>query len=226
MTARWLSEPDRPTDLPWFFDAPWEAANGRHNHTFIRRHGSTGSQVTVSHELSTLGQCGPDALRQVLYGNHFANPQEMTGLAQRYDTHEPNAVNVLDAGGFVGLCSAWLLGWGPRTICMVSPDGDPPSLGGECCVAVMDWRYAVRIANIDATSPEFDARSWLSQAALRIPSVRCNESLRPIFYINRDVQARLKDYGPGDPLVSSDLSAFRGIPIRVVDELRSDEARV
>ena len=234
MTAQWLCEPERITDLPWFFDAPWEAANQRNSHKWIACATGCNNHVVTSYAVGRLAPAGKDALRQLIYGNPVAQDMaghrqtEMVGLATHFASRDPeeaqNAVNVLDAGGTHNLSSAWLIGWGPRTVFMVSPDGDPVSYSGECCVAVADWRYVVRIANIDAALPELDVLMWMCEAVLHLPKSGSSENVRPIFYVNGDVENRIKDRFPeiGTPYYGS----FRNIPIRRVDELRSDEARV
>ena len=233
MTAQWLSEPDRQTELPWFFDAPWETANCRDHHKFlIRGTDDARGRATAFYGLSVLARCGGEMLRQVLYGDSRANPDEMMGLTPQFIRigGAQNAVNVLDAGGVEpGLCSVWLIGWGPRTVFMASPDGAPPSLGGECCVVVADWRYVARIANINATDPMLDILSLFSLAALQLPAMRRDVQLRPIFYVNEDVDKRLADVGRSLAVsagLAANLSSFRNVPIRVVRELRGDEARV
>ena len=228
MTARWLSDPGRPTELAWFFDAPWEAANQRRWHKYNVL--ATSSPIRMMSGVLALSAPAKDVLRQVIYGNPVAQSvagqplTEMMGLAPMFASRDPgdaaNAVNVLDAGGTSNLCSAWLIGWGPRTVFMVSPDGDPPSLEGECGIAVADWRYVVRIANIDAVSPNFNALAMMAMASIRLPRLTCDENLRPMFYVTKDVENRLKDD------VSKHVERFSGVPIRVIEELRSDEARI
>lgn len=238
MTAKWLSEPDRPTDLPWFFDAPWETANERARHLFVVRGGQTDGLVCTFHASSRLAKVDRRTfLRQVLYGDPTVNEREMIGLSRHYGTRDAaeaqnavkaqSAVNVLDAGGDAArpLCSIWLLGWGPRTIFMASPDGQPPGMFGECCVVVADWRYAVRVAHVDAASPDFDPLEWMVSAIHRLPTAQRSDSLRPIFYVNGDVEGRIAD-AVGNRLDGPYRCHLRGIPVRRVDELRSDEARV
>lgn len=242
MTAQWFSEPHRPTDLPWFFDAPWDVANQRDRHQFIYRAGQTrdlpgspASKVTASFGVTTLARPSERGfLHQLIYGDPSLNdprvsPPEMCGLARHYSSRDPaeaqNSVNVLDASGTNNLCSIWLVGWGPRTLFMVSPDGQPPHYGGECCLCVADWRYVVRVANTDAVAPDFDVLGWLAKASLQVPSLGPSERVRPIFYVTGDVENLLSD-AIGSRADGPYVGYFRNIPIRRVDELRSDEARV
>lgn len=123
--------------------------------------------------------------------------------------------------------------------------------GGLC---PQDWRYASRIANIDVTNAGLagpsapDLFALMAQQVLLMPTLGKNQSgitrvdapsdpspgIRPVFYVNRtirhwmDVQAmrdrnvllRITDYA-GMP-----VDGYRGIPIRVVDQLLTTEARV
>ncbi len=123
--------------------------------------------------------------------------------------------------------------------------------GGLC---PQDWRYAVRAANIDVTNAGLaganaaDLFAQMAQMLLMPPHLGKGTSgitktdavnepspgIRPVFYCNRsirhwmDVQAmrdrnvllRLEDYA-GMP-----CDAYRGIPIKIVDQLLTNEARV
>lgn len=118
----------------------------------------------------------------------------------------------------------------------------------------MDWRYGSRLANLDVTSSGLagsnppDLFALMAQMMYLFPTLGKNQSgitktdapteptpgLRPVFYANRtlrhwmDIQGmrdrnvllRITDYA-GIP-----CDSFRGIPIKVVDQLLNTEARV
>lgn len=118
----------------------------------------------------------------------------------------------------------------------------------------MDWRYGARVANIDVTTAglagpnPYDIFAGLAQVMFLPPHLGKGTSgitktdavddpapgIRPVFYVNRtvrhwmDVQAmrdrnvllRIEDYA-GMP-----VDGYRGIPIRIVDQLLTTEARV
>jgi hypothetical protein len=104
-------------------------------------------------------------------------------------------------------------------------------------LVVRDWRGNVRIANIDksnlvAESGAADILKLMTSAVHKLPSGTMGA--RRAFYVNRtvatmlDIQAQNKanvwmtvGMEEGQPKVS-----FRGIPIRTVDMLQADEARV
>jgi hypothetical protein len=192
-----------------------------------------------------------------------------------------NALNVMDGLGTANAnTSIWLVGWGEETIFGIFPKGSKAGLTfedkgdvvpgfdaagnrfeaytswfrHECGLAVKDWRYAVRIANIDVTAAGLaganaaDLFALLSKAVVRLPKMARNQSgivktdapsepapgIRPAIYMNRtsreyaDLQA-IRDrnvlLGPRD-YAGEPVTSFRGIPIRVCDVLLNTEARV
>src|SRR6266702_2008141 len=113
-----------------------------------------------------------------------------------------NAVNVLDAGGTGSSnTSLWLIGWGEETCFMVFPKGSKAGLlfenkgdivpaydsngnrfeaftswfRWEVGLCVRDWRFVVRIPNIDVTTAGLagpnapDLFALLSKAVVRLP---------------------------------------------------------
>jgi len=178
-----------------------------------------------------------------------------------------NAQNILDGGG-VGSdnSSVWLVGWGENTICGIFPKGSKAGLIHEdfgevtvevtagvagnrmrayqerfqwkAGVALKDWRYVARIANIDisnlvAKSSAADLVELMIKATHRIPSLTM---CRPVFYMNRscfqmlDIQRR-DDIITGGGLTWETVdgkrtASFRGIPVRVCDQLTEAEAAV
>jgi hypothetical protein len=108
----------------------------------------------------------------------------------------------------------------------------------KCGLSVEDWRYVVRGANIDisaliAKSSAADLFDMMIKMIHRIPNLR---NCTPRFYMNRtclemlDIQAR-DDVQTGGQLGYTDvagmtLRTFRGIPIRLVDQLTEAEATV
>ena len=204
----------------------------------------------------------------LFFGNGGLAPEEFTGFSPRYsDLGAVNGSNILDAGG-VGSdnSSVWLIVWGDQTIMGIFPKGSKAGMihddFGEVTVeltagiagsrmrafqerwqwkaglAVKDWRYAVRIANIDisnlvAKSSGADLVEEMIKAIHRIPTMTLG---RPAFYMNRtvfqmlDIQRR-DDVIAGGGLVYAVVDGimrptFRGIPIAKVDSLIETEARV
>lgn len=178
-----------------------------------------------------------------------------------------NSQNIISgAGSGSDNSSIWLVGWGDQSIFNPYPKGSKAGLvhenfgvvtvettagiGGtrmrayqerwqwKCGVALKDWRYVVRIPNIDisnlvAKSSAADLIELMIKAIHRIPNLRM---CKPVFYMNRsclqmlDIQKR-DDVITGGGLTYSNADgiltpAFRGIPIRVSDALTETEAAV
>ena len=144
----------------------------------------------------------------LLYSNQLTTPAQIMGLAPRYASLSAGtAANIIDAGGTGSTnTSIWLVGWGPQTIAGIFPKA---KIGGlmhedlgrdtlvqsdgtllevyrshfkwEAGLMVRDWRFVVRICNIDVTllggEPDQRARVGLPSRADR--SVRCVDQRRP-----------------------------------------------
>lgn len=202
----------------------------------------------------------------LFYGNGGLAPEEFTGLAPRYSSSAAtNGSSVIKAGGAGSdNTSVWLVAWGEDTVCGIFPKGSKAGLihedFGEVTVemttgiagsrmralqerfqwkggiAVKDWRYAVRIANIDTSelaggSPA-DLIDLLEQASEMLP----NRLGRPVFYMNRYVKRYLRkqtrtDVSTGGGLTYENVNgmpvlSFGDIPIRTIDALLGTEATV
>lgn len=214
----------------------------------------------------------------LFYGNSGTAPEEFTGLSVRYSSlSAANAQNILDAGSSDSdLSSVWLVAWGANTCCGIFPKGSMAGLIhdnlGEVTVettagiagtrmrayqdrwqwkmgiALKDWRYAVRIANIDisdlaglsGTQEKTDSTflpKLMSRAIDRVPSLGMG---RPVFYANRSVMSLLRVAAmektssvlaiqPGltqfGQNIQSGLSLL-GVPIRICDSLLETEDQV
>lgn len=203
----------------------------------------------------------------VIYGNAGLAAEEFTGLAVRYsDSTAANGQNIIKAGGAGSdNASIYLCVWGANTVHGIFPKGSKAGLihedlglvtveastglGGQrlrayqdhwqwkCGIALRDWRYVVRIANIDisnlvAKSSAADLIDNMIKAIHRIPNIGMG---KPVFYMNRtcaqmldiqrrdDVAGACLDYSVVD---GKQIASFRGIPIRVVDQLLETEATV
>ena len=202
----------------------------------------------------------------MFYGNEGSEPEAFTGLAPRYNSlAAQNADNIIDAfsGSGGDLTSIWLCVWGPQTGFGIYPKGSVGGLqmtdkgqvtienvdgaGGrmegyrthyrmDSGLTIRDWRYFVRIANIDVSELGTLANTknvitWMIQAAERIPQLGKG---RACFYMNRNIREKLR-LGILEK-VSSNLNwesvagkrvmTFDDIPVRRTDALISTETRV
>ena len=105
-------------------------------------------------------------------------------------------------------------------------------------VSVKDWRFAVRIPNIDisalvAKSSAADLQELMIKAIYRIPNLKMG---KPVFYMNRTVMQMLDIQRRDDVLSGGGLTYanvdgimtphFRGIPLKVCDALTEAETLV
>lgn len=204
----------------------------------------------------------------IFYGNGGLAPEEFTGLSARYSsTTATNGSHVLSGSGAGSdNSSIWLCVWGENSLSGIFPKGSKAGLqhndygeqtvtvstgiGGQKMrayqerwqwkggIALKDWRYVVRIANIDisdlvAKTSAADLIELMIKAIHRIPSLKLG---RAAFYMNRtcfemlDIQRR-DDVIAGGGINYQDVDGvmrptFRGIPIAKCDQLLETEATV
>lgn len=202
------------------------------------------------------------------YGNSSLAPEEFNGLAVRYSSlSAANAQNIVVGGSSdTDNSSIYLVVWGGQTIHGVFPKGSKAGLQHEdlglvtvettagvagarmrayqdhwqwkCGVALKDWRYVVRIPNIDISnlvtkSSAADLIELMIKAIHRIPNINMGKAC---FYMNRtvfqmlDIQRRDDVISGGqlayDVVDGKRIANFRGIPVRICDALTETEARV
>lgn len=220
----------------------------------------------LSEDAAHIESMSQEMASTLFYGNEGTEPEAFTGLAPRYSSlSAQNADNIIDAfsGSGGDLTSIWLCIWGPQTGHGIYPKGSQAGLqmsdkgqvtvenvdgnGGrmeayrthyrwDCGVSIRDWRYFVRIANIDISELGTIANTknlinWMVQAAERIPSFGKG---RAAFYMNRTLREKLR-LGILER-ISSNLSwetvegkrvmTFDDIPVRRTDALINTESRV
>lgn len=227
----------------------------------------------MSEASSFLEGMNQEFAQTLIYGNSGPAPEEFTGLSLRYSSlSAASGQNILNGGGASGNTSVWLVGWGDNTIHGIYPRGSTAGLehidrglevvtdasGGKflgyhdrfqwkCGLAQRDWRYAVRIANINiadllaltgtqAATASTELIKLMSRAIDRIPNFG---GIRPVFYANRTVRSLLRVQAMqksanaisikeglsqfGMPMTQMD---FQGIPIRLCDAILNTEAAV
>lgn len=172
------------------------------------------------------------------------------------------AANVINAGGSGSrLTSIFLVGWGANTVFgiypkgskagfqhkdlgevtlqMTLPDGRTGQYQGyrthykwDIGLVVRDWRYIVRICNIDlATITDDKLISLMIEASERLPDERLG---RPVWYMNRSTRTRLRlaRLNKNNVQLSADevegkkVLSFDGIPVKRCDGISLTEARV
>jgi hypothetical protein len=223
----------------------------------------------LSESIAFLEAMNQEMASTLFYGNAGLAPEEFTGLSTRYSLSTAgNGSNVVKAGSSdTDNTSMWLIVWGPQTVSCLFPKGSKAGLshedrdeqliqsatglGASRMIAlvdhfkwdnglnVKDWRFAVRICNIDVSLLVANGGSqalllnFMAKAVHRIPSFKMG---RAAFYCNRtvaeflDIQEKAA-VGTGgglnyDNVDGRKVLTFRGIPIRTVDALLETEALV
>lgn len=223
-----------------------------------------------------------DFMEALFYGNAAIEPEKFTGLAPRYNTLDPLqpiSANVLNGGG-VGTdnTSIYLVVWGENTVSGIYPKGSTAGLEhqdlGEIDafdenqsryrayadlwkwkvgLSVRDWRYVVRIANVDVSDLKAMTGTQLETAATNIVNLMTRAlgaipmpgKGTAVFYANRSVLSVLPlmakkaaqnvlavesgtnqfgDIGPG--WLGAGGLRFLGVPVRTTDALLNTEAAV
>lgn len=193
----------------------------------------------------------------------------------------PNAANVIDGGGTGNSnTSIWLICWDPRRMYNVFPRGSKAGLDmedrgdtvpgydsvGNPFMAYTtwwrqqigfvpeDWRYAVRLCNLDTTSAglagtnAYDLFVGIAAMLLMPPTLSAATSgittvdapddpspgVRPVLYANRTARFAMDQQMLRDKNVLIALNdydgrptmGYRGIPVKVSDRLVNTESRV
>ena len=203
----------------------------------------------------------------IFYGDETIYPERFTGLAPRYNSlSAENGDNIIDAGGTgADNRSIWLIGWSTETCHGIVPKGSTAGLQqkdlGEVTIenvdgnqgrmqayrshyrwdaglTVRDWRYAVRIANIDKSELTNDASSGADLPDLMFRAMELipeYQSVRPAFYMSRDLRTFVRQQvANGTKNSTLDFENvggrrtmfFQEVPMRRCDVLSVDEARV
>lgn len=201
----------------------------------------------------------------LFYGDSSLDPEKFMGLTPRYSSlSAENAINIVDAGGTGSdNASIWLIVWGPNTCHSIYPKGSPAGLqsrdlgeatlldaaGGryqgyrthykwDIGAVLRDWRYVVRIANIDVSdltknaSAGADLIDLMTQALELVPNLGMG---RPAFYLPRKLRSFLRRQIVNkvaastltmESIAGKRVVTFDGVPCRRTDALLLTEARV
>ena len=232
------------------------------------------AQFRLSEDTAFLEAMNQTQAETLFYGNPGTDPKKFLGLAPRYsDLSADNSVNILNAGGSGSdNSSVYLVVWGDNTVYCPFHKGSKAGLThedlGEQTVynsdgtrlqafatryqwknglVVKDWRYVVRICNIDisdllgvtgtqANTAATSLVKLMARALYRIPNMAMG---RAAFYMNRtvhsgmaisaldksqsvlNIQDGLSQFGSAQSYLT-----FLGVPLRKVDALLNTESVV
>lgn len=218
----------------------------------------------------------------LIYGNQFINPERFTGLAPRYSTvntaNSQTANWVLNGGGTSTTnTSIWIVVWGDRTLHATFPKnkitglqhrdmGEWPVQDSssntyqayrdhfkwEIGLVLRDYRYVVRIANVDITQltgvSAANLINLLVRGLYRLPTAPVSATTiqtsdspevratmgRTTIYCNRVIRTYLDLQAMNKTNVllrieefdGKPITTFRGIPVRTCDAILNNEAQV
>jgi hypothetical protein len=203
----------------------------------------------------------------LFYGDTRDDPEKFMGLHPRFsDMSADNSEQIIDAGGTGSdNTSIWLVTWGPNTVHGIFPKGSKAgmqitdngkqtvtdSAGGrydvleshykwDCGLSVRDWRYVVRIANIDVSDLKtFNSSSDAAANLIRLlieatelppevnlgrPAIYCNRTVRTWLRIMMNEKANV--HLSLEEVAGKKVMAFDGIPVRRCDKILNTEAAI
>jgi hypothetical protein len=191
-----------------------------------------------------------------------------------------NGQNIISAGGSSNLESIWLVNWSPDKIHCIYPKGSQVGLQShdkgqvtidnlgngvassgrmeayrthyrqDAGLCVRDWRYAVRIANIDVTAinkyganfafnssgvPAANGPDIIDLMTQALELIQGTSGGRPAFYMSRKLRSFLRRQVTNktinstlsvDAVAGKQVLSFDGIPVRRVDKMTTGESQV
>ncbi len=187
-------------------------------------------------------------------------------------SNSATAKNVIDAKGTTASVQSdmWLIGWSPETVHGIFPKGSKAGLSmqdlGEQTIydanlgrfqayrthfqqkaglCVRDWRFVVRIANLDMTNlatagdasdTSANLTKYMSLALDKFPPIG---NVRPVFYCSQNVRAALRvklvsksntflmleDWKSPTGITRPTLT-FQGVPVRRVDAISESQSQL
>lgn len=225
------------------------------------------NEFRLSEDRAFLESMNQTMAATLFYGDTGTNPERFMGLAPRFNalSGADTSANILDGGSNdTDNTSIWLVCWGPQTAYGIYPKGSkggfshrdlgevtlfddatPPGryqgyrshYKWDAGLTVRDWRYIVRIANIEVSDMLKTAASGadlvdlMTQAIELLPNAQLGT---PVFYCNRTVRSMLRRQIMNksnvhltlDQVAGRHVLAFDGIPVRRCDQITNAETRL
>jgi hypothetical protein len=227
--------------------------------------------LRLGEAMSHLEAMNQEMATGLFYHDTATTPERFKGLAARYGVKggAGSGNQIIDAGGTGSdNTSIWFVTWGDHATHLLYPEGskagvqredkgeqrvldasgDPYYVKEETFtwhigLAVKDWRYNARIANLDVSdviADTVDILKFMRQAYYKLQSRRLDsKTSRMAIYMNRTIlealDARTTPTGTAaatalqlqrKELEGQQVLTYRGIPIRESDALLNTEARV
>lgn len=224
-------------------------------------------RVRLSEAAAYLEAMNQEVASKMFYGNTASDPEEFMGLAPRFNSlSAANGNQIIDAGGTsTDNTSIWFVTWGDNQCQLLYPEGTQAGVQREdkgsqrvtdgsgnayyakeelftwnVGLAVKDWRYVSRVANIDVSNMAAGSvklYDFMRKAYYQLQQRRVAGG-RMAIYCNRDVLEALDalstNAGATDSFIrlkpmeieGKEVMTYRGIPIRETDAILNTEARV
>jgi hypothetical protein len=224
------------------------------------------AEFRLSEDRAFLEAMNQQFVSTLFYGDTDVDPEKFMGLASRFDsTSAENGGNIIKAdSGASGndQTSIWLVCWGDQTVHGIFPKGSKAGLSHEdlgqdtlvdgaggkyegyrshykwdCGLTVRDWRYIVRVANIDTSALTYDAASGSKLIEVMTRALETCQDLkkgRPVFYCNRKIKTYLRTQIANkvsnnltlDNVMGKYVMSFDGIPVKMCEGILNTEAVV
>ena len=230
------------------------------------------ARVRMNEASAFLEGMSRDMATALFYGDTDADPEQFHGLAPRFSSlSADNGGQIVDGGGTgADNTSIWMIVWGERTCHGIYPSGtkagvDRMDKGREtkensdgslfdvhrekfnwdCGLSLRDWRYVVRIANIDVSdmiAGSVDMYALLRKGFWKLKQ-RQIAAGRAAIYANSDVLEALD--AQATPTINTgatttsgnirlrttevdgrEITTYRTIPVRECDAILNTEAQV
>lgn len=224
-------------------------------------------KLRLTEAMAFLEAMNQEVASKIFYGNTASDPEEFMGLAPRFnDLSASNGGQIIDAGGTGSdNTSIWFVTWGDNQTQLLYPEGTMAGVQREdkgsqrvldangnpyyakeemftwhVGLAVKDWRYVSRIANIDVSNMEAGSvklydfmrkayyKLWNRRVAAGNAAIYCNRGvLEALDALGTNAGAsdnfiRLKPM----EIQGKEVMTYRGIPIRETDAILNTEAQV
>jgi hypothetical protein len=226
--------------------------------------GNTG-EFRMSEDRAFLEAMSQEMANTLFYGDTATEPEKFLGLAPRYSVKTGVELGdniILGGGSGADNTSVWLVVWGSNTCHSFFPKGQTAGLqfedlgqetltdaaGGryegyrthykwDIGMSLRDWRYVVRIPNIDISdltkdaSAGADLNDLMVQAQELVPNIAVGRSA---FYCNRTIKSFLRRQINNKANVQlteeqvggQTVMRFAGTPVRRCDAILNNEALV
>ena len=222
------------------------------------------SALRLSEATAFLESMNQEVATGVFYHDTATTPEKFKGLSARYATLGGGGAGnqIVDAGGTGSdNSSVWFVTWGDNFTHLLYPKGSKAGVQREDMgkqrvtddqgnpfyvmeekftwhvgMAVRDWRYNARVANIDVSdlrAGSVDIYKFMRKAYYKLQSRRVPGG-RQAIYCNREILEALDGLATNDPKVQlrpmevegKEVLTYRGIPLRETDALLNAESRV